>query len=283
MTPEQVRQSTRDAVVMAISDRTLATRGRRVPVRLYKPARPGPLPVLMYFHGGGWVAGDLDTHDSFCRVMCEWAGCAVVAVDYARPPEYRFPRAVEDCYTATQWVARNGAGLGLDAQNMAVAGGGSGGGLVAVICQIARDQEGPAIGFQLLLYPVLDCLARTRSRKQFAEGFGLTAAMLDWYMSHYVPPGTDWAHTWLSPARDLCLKGLPAALVITAGCDLLRDEGRAFARRLKKAGVPVQHKDYPGMRHGFINYPAEAPQARRAILLCAEALAAHFNRVGTPA
>ncbi|AKS10030.1 alpha/beta hydrolase [Pseudomonas trivialis] len=277
------RQAVRDAVVMHVNDLTLTTKGRPVPVRLYRPARPDPAPVLMFFHGGGWVAGDLDTHDSFCRVMCEWVDCAVVAVHYARPPEHRFPRAVEDCYAATEWIALEGAGLGLAPSRIAVAGGGSGGGLAAVICQIARDLEGPDIGFQLLLYPVLDCLARNRSREQFAEGFGLTAEMLDWYLGQYVPSGVPLAHPWLSPARDVCFKDLPAALIITAGLDLLRDEGRAFARRLKKAGVPVHHKEYPGMRHGFINYPAAEPQARRAILLCAEALSAHFKGAGAPA
>ncbi|WP_411380191.1 alpha/beta hydrolase [Pseudomonas sp. MPB26] len=277
------RQAVRDAVVMRVSDITLTAHGRPLPVRLYRPAHPDPAPVLMFFHGGGWVAGDLDTHDSFCRLMCEWAGCAVVAVHYARPPERRFPRAVEDCYAATEWIAREGAGLGLAPSNMAVAGGGSGGGLAAVIGQIARDLGGPKIGFQLLLYPVLDCLARNRSRKQFADGFGLTADKLDGYLGHYVPPGVPLAHPWLSPARDTCFNTLPATLIITAGCDLLRDEGRAFARSLKKAGVPVRHKEYPGMRHGFINYPAANPQARRALLLCAEALANHFTQSGTSA
>ncbi|MBV4455614.1 MULTISPECIES: alpha/beta hydrolase [Pseudomonas] len=277
------RQAVRDAVVMRVSDITLTTQGRPVPVRLYRPAHPDPAPVLMFFHGGGWVAGDLDTHDSFCRVMCEWAGCAVVAVHYARPPEHRFPRAVEDCYAATEWIAREGADLGLAPSRMAVAGGGSGGGLAAVICQIARDLGGPDIKFQLLLYPLLDCLARNRSREQFAEGFGLTAEKLEGYVSHYLPPGIPRSHPWLSPARADRLDGLPTALIITAGCDLLRDEGRAFARRLKKAGVPVCHKAYAGMCHGFINYPGANPQARRAILLCAEALASHFTEAGTSA
>ncbi|QHF44997.1 esterase [Pseudomonas sp. S35] len=277
------RQAVRDAVVMHVSDITLTTKGGPVPVRLYRPAHPGPAQVLMFFHGGGWVAGDLDTHDSFCRVMCEWAGCAVVAVHYARPPEHRFPRAVEDCYAATEWIAHQGPDLGLTPSRMAVAGGGSGGGLAAVICQIARDLEGPDIAFQLLLYPVLDCLARNRSRGQFAEGFGLTSKKLDEYLNHYVPRGIALDHPWLSPARTACFNGLPAALIVTAGCDLLRDEGRAYARRLKKAGVPVRHKEYPGMRHGFINYPSADLQARRAILLCVEALAGHFRRTRTSA
>lgn len=277
MTPEQARREGRAAVVMEVSDLSLTTDAQPLAVRLYRPARPAPVPVLMYFHGGGWVTGDLDTHDSFCRVMSEWAGCAVVAVDYPRPPEYKFPAAVKSCYTATVWTARNGTGLGLDTQRIAVAGGGSGGGLAAVICQMARDVGGPRIGFQLLLYPVLDCLARNRSREAFAKGFGLTNELLNWYLRQYVPPGIALEHPWLSPGRDECLHGLPAALIITAGCDLLRDEGRSFARRLKKAGVPVRHKEYAGMRHGFINYPADEAAARRAIVFCAEALASYFH------
>ncbi|RWA29535.1 esterase [Pseudomonas veronii] len=277
MSPEQARREVRDAVVMDVSDLTLATPGQPVAVRLYRPARPAPAAVLMYFHGGGWVTGDLDTHDSFCRVMAEWAGCAVVAVDYPRPPEQRFPAAVKSCYAATVWIARHGASLGLDTRRIAVAGGGSGGGLAAVIGQMARDLGEAHIGFQLLLYPLLDCLARNRSRHDFATGFGLTAELLEWYVSHYVPADTPRAHPWLSPARDPCLQGLPAALIITAGCDPLRDEGRAFARRLKTAGVPVRHKEYPGMHHGFINHPAAEPAARRAVLLCAEALAGYFH------
>ncbi|MDO9344169.1 MAG: alpha/beta hydrolase [Pseudomonas sp.] len=283
MTPEQVRQEMRDAVVMEVRNRTLVMRGRRVPVRVYKPARPALLPVLMYFHGGGWVAGDLDTHDSFCRVISEWTGCAVVAVHYARPPEDRFPRAVEDCYAATEWVARKGARWALDTRRIAVAGGGSGGGLAAVVCQIARDLEGPSLGFQLLLYPMLDCLARYPSREQFAEGFGLSVKHVDWYLSQYVPSGVPLAHPWLSPARDTCFKGLPPALILTAGCDLLRDEGRVFAQCLRTAGVPVQYQEYADMRHGFINYPAAHSSARHAILLCAEALAAHFQSAGLSA
>ncbi len=283
MTPAQARQEMRDAVMMEVRDLTLATQKQPVAVRMYRPALQALAPVLMYFHGGGWVAGDLDTHDSFCRVISEWAKCAVIAVDYARPPEYPFPRAVEDCYAATAWVARNGAGLGLDTRRIAVAGGGTGGGLVAVVCQIARDLGEPAIGFQLLLYPIVDCLARNRSRAEFAEGFGLTTELLEWYLSQYVPPGIPLAHPWLSPACGTCLQGLPATMIITAGCDLLRDEGRAFARKLRKAGVPVRHKEYPGMRHGFMNHPGAEANARRAILFCAEALAAHYHRRDTSA
>ena len=283
MTPATVRAAVRDAVVISVHERSIPGPGRPVRIRVYGPALTPPVPVLLYFHGGGWVAGDLDTHDSFCRIMCEWAGCAVVAVDYARPPEYRFPAAVEDCYAVTEWVTAHGLALGIDSRRVAVAGGGSGGGLAAVICQQARDRAGPGIGFQLLLYPVLDCLARNRSRDDFAQGYGLTATMMDWYLSHYVPDGHPLADPGLSPARHPTLCDLPQTLIVTAGLDLLRDEGRAYARCLKKAGVRVSHREYAGARHGFINYPGADPKGRRAILLCAEALSAHFYPSGARA
>ncbi|RFD27482.1 esterase [Pseudomonas sp. GL93] len=276
-TPEGVRTAIRDAVVMDVRDHWIEGPQRRVRIRLYRQPAALPAPVLLYFHGGGWVAGDLDTHDSFCRIMCEWAQCGVVAVDYARPPESRFPAAVQDCYAVTEWVAAQGSGLGLDSARLAVAGGGSGGGLAAVICQIARDRGGPGIGFQMLLYPVLDCLARNHSRVKFATGFGLTAQMLDWYLAHYVSEGQSLAHPWLSPARHATLHGLPEALILSADCDLLRDESRAYARRLKNAGVRVRHTVFARMQHGFINYPGEHPSARKAILRCAQALVEHFS------
>ncbi|MDY4301516.1 alpha/beta hydrolase [Pseudomonas salmasensis] len=277
MTPEGARIAVRDAVVMDVQDHWIEGPERRVRIRLYRQPAALPASVLLYFHGGGWVAGDLDTHDSFCRIMCEWARCAVVAVDYARPPEYRFPAAVQDCYAVTEWAATQGCSLGLDSTRLAVAGGGSGGGLAAVICQIARDRCGPYIGFQMLLYPVLDCLARNRSRIQFATGFGLTAEMLDWYLAQYVNAGQSLAHPWLSPARHASLHGLPEALILSADCDLLRDEGRAYARQLKKAGVRVRHTVFRGMQHGFINYPGKHHSARKAIRLCAQALIEHFD------
>ncbi|MBN3865137.1 alpha/beta hydrolase [Pseudomonas frederiksbergensis] len=274
---ENARTALRKSLVTGVRDLLIESHGRPLPLRLYTPPGQGPFAVLMFFHGGGWVTGDLDTHDGFCRLMCEWAGCAVVAVDYARPPEHVFPAAVEDCCTATDWVVEQGANLRLDTSRMAVAGGGSGGGLAAVICQWASAQGKPRLMFQLLLYPLLDCLAQNPSHEEFAEGYGLTAKMLEWYIEHYVPEGVSRADPRLSPLRSKCLHGLPKALIITSERDVLRDEGRAYADRLKEAGVPVQHKEYPGMLHGFINYPAKHDDAKRALLLCAQALQMQFR------
>ncbi|MGH8329304.1 MAG: alpha/beta hydrolase [Pseudomonas fluorescens] len=277
LSAESARTALRELLAINVNDLSIKSQGRPLPLRLYTPAGPGPFPVLMFFHGGGWVTGDLDTHDGFCRLMCEWAGCAVVAVDYARPPEHVFPAAVKDCYAATDWVVEQGPSLGLDSLRIAVAGGGSGGGLAAVICQWAREQGTPQIMFQLLLYPLLDCLAQNPSNKDFAEGYGLTAEMLEWYIEHYVPSGTSRADPRLSPLRSKYLHGLPPALIITSEFDVLRDEGRAYATRLKEAGVPVLHKEYPGMLHGFINYPAAHDDAKQALFFCAQTLQAQFR------
>ncbi|MHC8394952.1 alpha/beta hydrolase [Pseudomonas sp. LB3P93] len=273
---ESVRTALRELMVVSVRNLSIQSHGRALPLRLYTPAGSGSFPVLMFFHGGGWVTGDLDTHDGFCRHMCEWAGCAVVAVDYARPPEHVFPAAVEDCCAATEWVVEHGPVMGLDPSRMAVAGGGSGGGMAAVICQWALARGSPRIVFQLLLYPLLDCLTNNPSHTEFAEGHGLTAEMLEWYIAHYVPPDVSRADTRLSPVRHENLQDLPRALIITSECDVLRDEGREYARRLTQADVPVQHKEYIGMPHGFVNYPARYDDAKHALLLCAQVLQTHL-------
>ncbi|WP_085709977.1 MULTISPECIES: alpha/beta hydrolase [unclassified Pseudomonas] len=274
---ENTRMALRHAMVVRVTDLSIHNRGRPLPLRIYIPPGDGPHAVLMFFHGGGWVTGDLDTHDGFCRLMCEWAGCAVVAVDYARPPEQVFPVAIEDCCCATQWVVEHGVAIDLDASQLAVAGGGSGGGLAAVICHWARDEGNIPIAFQLLLYPLLDCITDKPSHRAFAEGCGLSAQMLEWYIVHYVPqhvPRDDWR---VSPVRQKNLKGLPPALIITSGQDVLRDEGREYVQRLKQAGVEVQHVEYEHMQHGFINYPAQHDEARQALMLCARSLQEHLR------
>lgn len=275
---EAVRTALRESMVVRVCDLITDHQGRALPLRLYRPAGPGPFSVLMFFHGGGWVTGDLDTHDGFCRHMCEWAGCAVVAVDYARAPEHPFPAAVEDCCAATQWIIDEGSGLGLDTSRMAVAGGGSGGGLAAAVSQWALARDSPRLAFQLLLYPLLDCLANNPSHHAFAKGPGLTGEMRQWYIEHYIPQGVSRADPRLSPVYAKTLGGLPPALIITCALDVLRDEGRQYARQLTKAGVLVQHKEYTDMPHGFINYPARYDPAKKALLLCAQVLQAHLQR-----
>lgn len=275
---ESARIALRELMVVRVRDLSINSHGRRLPLRLYTPAGPGPFPVLMFFHGGGWVAGDLDTHAGFCWHMCEWAGCVVVAVDYARPPEHVFPAAVDDCCEAMNWITEQGEALGLDTSSIAVAGGGSGGGLAAVVTQWALARGSPQIAFQLLLYPLLDCLANNPSHEEFAEGHGLTAEMLEWYIKHYVPNDVSRADPRLSPIRHENLRGLPPAMIITSEKDVLRDEGREYAQRLTEADVPVQHKEYPRTQHGFLNYPAQSHAAKQALLLCAQTLQKHLHR-----
>ncbi|WP_207864080.1 alpha/beta hydrolase [Pseudomonas sp. 58(2021)] len=277
LTVEDARATLRQAQVTRVHDMAIESHGRRLPLRLYWPAGKGPFAVLVFFHGGGWVTGDLDTHDGFCRLMCDWAGCAVVAVDYARPPEHLFPAALDDCWTALQWVALQGREHGLDTSRIAVAGGGSGGAMAAVICQRDSAQQRPCLGFQLLLYPLLDCHTRYPSHEQFAQGHGLTTQMLEWYLGHYLPPGTSRADPRLSPLLYNALHGLPRTLIITSELDILRDEGRAYAARLRAAGVSVEHLEFQGMRHGFMNHPAAHDEARQALLSCVRSLQAQFR------
>lgn len=277
LTAEDARSALRQAQVTCVHDLAIESHGRSLPLRLYAPPGKGPFPVLVFFHGGGWVTGDLDTHDGFCRLMCEWAGCAVVAVDYARPPEHLFPTALEDCWTAFKWVTRQGADCKLDTSSIAVAGGGSGGGMAAVISQRDAKCDKPCICFQLLLYPLLDCHTRRRSHTRFGQGYGLTVDLLEWYLGQYLPPGTSRVDTRLSPLLSDSLHGLPRTMIITCGLDVLRDEGRAYAAQLRAAGVTVEHKEFLGMRHGFMNYPAAHDEARRALLLCARTLQAQLR------
>jgi acetyl esterase len=225
-----------------------------VPVRLYRPKdapASAALPALIYFHGGGWVIGDLETHDVLCRQLTAGAGIAVVSVDYRLAPEHKFPAAADDAWAATRWVAAHATDLGVDAGRLAVGGDSAGGNLAAVVALLARDQGGPAIALQVLLYPVTDVAAEAQSYADFADGFMLTRDSMRWFIAHYLndrSQATDWR---VSPLRAPSLAGLPPALVVTAGFDPLRDEGDAYARRLREAGVRVDHVCYGGMLHGF--------------------------------
>ncbi len=226
-----------------------------IPLRLYRPlgAEPGAaLPVLVYFHGGGWVIGDIDTHDGVCRHLAARSGCAVVSVDYRMGPEHRFPAAVDDCVVATAWVGAQAQELGIDAARVAVGGDSAGGNLAAVVCLAARDAAGPRIAGQLLLYAATDFAMDTPSHEQFADGYLLTRQGMRWFQKQYLgsaEDGTDWR---ASPLHAPDLSRLPPAYVITAGYDPLRDEGEAYARRLIEAGVPVTCRRYPGQIHGFL-------------------------------
>jgi acetyl esterase len=246
-------------------------------VRAYTPPGEGH-PVLVYFHGGGWVRGDLDTHDGLCRLLAEAADCVVLSVDYRRAPEHRFPTAVHDAYAATAWAAEYAAVVGGDPDRVAVGGDSAGGNLAAAVTLLARERAGPDIDHQVLLYPVTDYAFDTDSYTENASGYLLSRASMCWYWERYLGDDVDGANPYASPLRARDLSGLPSATVITAGYDPLRDEGAAYADRLREAEVVVTHENYPGMVHVFASFPDldRAQDARRQI---AEGLNEAFGRV----
>jgi acetyl esterase len=226
-----------------------------VPVRLYRPKgvpASTALPVLVYFHGGGWVIGDLETHDVLCRQLTAGAGISVVAVDYRLAPEHKFPAAIDDAWAATRWVAAHAADLAIDARRLAVGGDSAGGNLAAVVALMARDAGGPSIALQMLNYPVTDLTAESKSYVDFADGFMLTRDSMRWFSDQYLATNQDAADWRVSPLRAKSLAGVAPALVVTAGFDPLRDEGDAYAQRLRDAGVRVDQVCYGGMIHGFL-------------------------------
>jgi acetyl esterase len=246
-----------------------------IPLRLYRPkgvVATAALPTLVFFHGGGWVIGDLDTHDVLCRQLTAEAGVGVIAVDYRLAPEHKFPVAVDDSWAATRWVAAHAVELGVDTSRLAVGGDSAGGNLAAVVALLARDQGGPALALQILIYPVTDLGAEAQSYSDFAEGFMLTRESMRWFRAHYLAradEATDWR---VSPLRAASLAGLPPALVVTAGFDPLRDEGAAYARKLREAGVRVDAIDYGGMVHGFAGMGRLLESANRAVAHVAASL-----------
>jgi acetyl esterase len=237
-----------------------------IPIRVYTPGERGPLPCLVYFHGGGWVLCDLETHDTTCRALARKAGAVVVAVDYRLAPEHRFPAAVVDCCAATRWVAANAERLGVDPRRIAVGGDSAGGNLATVISLKFRDEGGPALALQVLVYPVTNLASfDTPSYQEFAEGYYLTRAEMEWFRGHYLGSPEDGLNPDASPLLATDLHGLPPALVITAECDTLRDEGEAYARRLAEVGVEVTCTRYAGMIHPFFSLPGAISGGRRAV------------------
>jgi acetyl esterase len=275
LSPAEARQAVIDALkavagqseeIGRVEDFRIPHPEHPIPIRIFTPTGDGPFPSLVYFHGGGWVVCDLDTHDAVCRAIARRAGAVVVAVDYRLSPEYKFPAAVEDCYTATEWVAANAASLAVDPRRIAVGGDSAGGNLSAVMCLKSRDEGGPALALQVLVYPVTNLASfDTPSYREFAEGYYLTRAEMEWFRGHYLARTEDAQSPYASPLLAPDLRGLPPALVITAECDTLRDEGEAYAKRLAEAGVEVACTRYGGMIHPFFSLGAAFSQGRRAI------------------
>jgi acetyl esterase len=247
-------------------------------LRLYKPlnASTTALPVLLYFHGGGWTIGDLDTHDVLCRQLCALAGVAVVSVDYGLGPEQRFPRAVDDCLAATRWVRQQATSLGVDGTKLAVGGDSAGGNLAAVVALLMRDAGDAAPIFQLLIYPATDMRAVAPSHTTNGQGYLLTSNSISYYRANYISDPAKWSDWRASPLLAPDLSRLPPALVLTAGYDPLRDEGRQYADALSAAGNRVQYVCFERQVHGFITMGKVLDEANTAVALCAAVLRAHL-------
>ena len=253
--------------------------GGPVPVRAYRPKGAGKdenLPALVYFHGGGWVIGDLDTHDVVCRTLCNGARCAVFSVEYRKAPEAPFPAAVDDCFSALSFVVKNSGSLKINPKQVAVGGDSAGGNLAAVMALMARDAGGPAfphpISFQVLIYPGADQRMKHASIKRNGEGYLLTEKSMHYFRGHYLPNEKDWLDWRASPLLAKSLGKLPPAFLLTAGFDPLVDEGREYAERMQKEGVAVEYKNYPDMVHGFITMGRVLDTANSALADCARAL-----------
>ncbi|MGA4847400.1 alpha/beta hydrolase [Streptomyces sp. G5(2025)] len=265
------------AGVAEVPARTPAPAAAEVLVRAYFPDPerfPRPHPTVVFFHGGGYTLGGLDSYDATARRLTVRSGAVVVSVGYRLAPEHRFPAAVDDAYAALCWAADACAVLGGAPGALVVAGDSSGGGLAAAVALKARDDpRGPAIARQVLIYPVLDASQSTASYRENATGCFLTAAHMRWFWQQYLGPDGDGAHPLASPLRAADLAGLPPAHLVTAGCDPLSDEGLAYAHRLRAAGVPVTGRHWPGMFHGFVGFPELLPEAEEALHGVAEAIA----------
>lgn len=261
-----------------VEDRGLPGPAGTVPIRLYTPVAAGSdlLPCLVYYHGGGMIMGDLDTHDALCRRLAAEADARIIAVDYRLAPEAPFPAAVDDAWAALNWVADNAMDLDIDANRIAVGGDSAGGNLAAVVAQMAARQGGPSLVYQLLLYPWLDYDGGP-SRAAFGEGYGVDQPMMDFFARLYFPAGADPDDPRLSPLRQKDVSGVAPALVVTAGYDPLKDEGIAYADKLKKAGVAATHENYAGMVHGFFAMTAVSTAARDAVKKTGQRLKAVFG------
>jgi acetyl esterase len=285
LTPEQGREQYLMRVsklalkeqIFRVYDRKIPGPGQDLDIRVYQPREPKPgekFPVLLWYHGGGFVIGDLDSHDSACRALANQADCLVVAVDYRLAPESKFPAAVEDCFATLRWLALHVVELGGDPMRMAVGGDSAGGNLAAVVAILARNDGYPKLAGQLLIYPCVAPEPETPSHKKFAEGYVLTRNAITWFYKQYVRSPKEYYDFRFAPLVADDLSNLPPALVLVAGFDPLRDEGVDYAKRLVEAGNPVTLSNYEGMVHGFYLMGGAVDGAKRAI---AES-AAHLRR-----
>jgi acetyl esterase len=257
----------KDVTRGATRDGTLPGPAGAIPYRLYSPAGNAVvvLPALVYFHGGGFVLGNIATHDVLCQMLANESRCRIVSVDYRLAPEHKFPAGLEDCYAATAWVAANAASLGIDPARLGVAGDSAGANLAAAVCHLAKERGGPALRLQLLLCPTLAGRDKTDSARAYAEGYFLEERGMQWFFEQYVDAGTDPADPRIAPLHAKDHAGLPRAIIHTAEFDPLRDDGDLYAKALAKAGVPVSYACHPGMIHHFYGMGGVVPYGRKAL------------------
>jgi acetyl esterase/lipase len=272
-----MRPAAPELAVGNVVDRSIAGPAGDIRLRIYTPAGSGPFPLIVYFHGGGWVIGDLETADAVARQLCSGVGCVVVSVDYRLAPEHRYPAAVQDCYAATQWATTHLDELAVDAGRVAVAGESAGANLAAVVSLLARDRAGPAIHFQLLAYPVTDADFETASYHANADGYLLTRATMQWFWDQYCPDPAARVEPNAAPLKAADLAGLPPALIMTAEFDPLRDEGEAYAARLRDAGVAAESVRFDGLIHDFLAMSRQLGAARPGLEKAVAALRDAFG------
>jgi acetyl esterase len=254
------------AAVDAVTEHSVAGPGGDLRLRIYRPVGQGPFPLLAFFHGSGFVLCSLDTHDGMCRNLCAGAGCVVVSVDYRLAPEHKFPAGLDDCVFATRWIPEHAAELEGDVGRLAVAGDSAGGNLAAAAALRIRDEGGPRICGQLLIYPVTDYhTPGTPSYSENADGYGLTRDTMVWFWDHYLSDASEAADPYASPLRARDLSHLPPALIVTAEYDPLRDEGEYYAAKLRAAGTEVVTSRWDGMNHGFFFWAGRVDKAGEAM------------------
>jgi acetyl esterase len=269
----------KDIPIGKVADLSIPAPHGAIAARSYTPVAGGgeALPTLVFFHGGGWVIGSIATHDGLCRLLANDSGCRVISVEYRLSPESKFPGPVDDAFAALAWIEKNAADLGVDANRLAVGGDSAGGGLAAVMAQMAKAKGGPKLAYQLLLFPVTQIGAETKSLKDFAEGYFLERRTLDWFYAQYLPTGAEKSDPRISPLLAKDLSGLPPAFVMLAEFDPLHDEGQDYAQRLRGAGVSVTVPEHPGMTHDFIYLQGILPQAATALADAAKAMKAALS------
>jgi acetyl esterase len=276
-TPETTPEDRRAAMIAAttnpafpkqpvheVGNRTIPGPGGPIPVRVYRPSADDALPLLVWFHGGGWVTGNLDTHDQVCRLLCDAVGAVVVSVDYRLAPEAKFPAAADDCMAAYEWALAHAGEVHADSTRVAIGGDSAGGNLAAVVALCARDRGLPQPKLQLLVYPVTDYEFESPAMIENARGYFLELESMRWFYDHYAGTPADFDEWRFSPMRAPDVAGVAPAVVVTAEFDLLRDQGESYGRRLQQAGVPTEIVRAEGLIHGFFGMHAFMPPGQRA-------------------